>query len=288
MSSQYTIVEEGSGSEQADEQNAAWDVVEEGPELRASVEQDIQANVDYADDREIEGRLFGQTLEAQERREARAWEVARTRDRWDRRQDSTREARTKAVVSDGSVERRRAFERRAASVDPLCDPDTPDPRAQLSREQLGMVNQQARRLEAKLEGWSSAAISRRLAERVLRGSDVLGAVVGVYEELEHAVGTVIPIAAVEEVDRGEVCIEGTVTVLWEPSHRSISQVGILEDESGRMKFTSWTKSEQPIVEEGERVTFRSVSKSWYEGRCSVALTGWSSIEFPDRRGRSLE
>ncbi|MFC7114671.1 hypothetical protein ACFQH2_06465 [Natronoarchaeum sp. GCM10025703] len=87
-----------------------------------------------------------------------------------------------------------------------------DPRARLRREQLGMVNEQVGRLEAKLDGWSRAAISRRLAERVVDGSDVLSGVVGVFEELEQAAGTVIPITAVEEVDRAEVCIEGTVKV----------------------------------------------------------------------------
>ncbi|SNZ15269.1 hypothetical protein SAMN06269185_2444 [Natronoarchaeum philippinense] len=298
MSTNYTTVDEASVDEQTDECQTTVDewasevedqwTIEGTPELRASVEQDIQAKVDYADDQEIEGRLFGQTLEAQERLEAREWEIEQTHGRWDRGQDSRREEQAHIVVSEGSKRRRREFERRAASVDPRCDPDAPDPRAQLSREELAMVNQQARRVEAKLDGWSRAAISRRLAERGVDGCSVLGAVVGVFEELEQAAGTVIPIAAVEEVDRGEVCIAGTVTKLWEPSHRTIAQVGLLEDESARIRFTVWEKSGQPIVREGETVTFRGVAKSWYEGRCSVALTGWSRVGFPDRRGRSLE
>ncbi len=291
MSSNYTTVDEVSDDEQAgkhqttvddwaDEAMDEW-VVEEKVELRASVEQDIQAKVDYTDDRKIEGRLFGQTLVAQEKREARQWEVKQTRDRWDRRQDSTREARTRGVVEAGNRERRNKFERRAASVDPQCDPDAPDPRAQLSSEQLGAVNEQARRLEVKLDGWSRAAISRRLAERVVEGCSVLGAVVGVYEELAYAAGTVIPIAAVEEVDRGEVCIEGTVKVLWDATHPKISQVGLIEDDSGVCKVTVWKASEQPVMAEGERVQIREAAKSWYDGRVSLALTGWSSIEFPE-------
>jgi len=292
MSTNYTTVDEVSDDEQAgkhqttvddwaDEAMDEW-AVEEEVELRASVEQDIQAKVDYADDREIEGRLFGQTLVAQEKREARQWEVTQTRDRWDRRQESTREARTRGVVEVGNRERRDEFKRRAASVDPRCDPDAPDPRARLSSEQLGTVNEQARRLELKLDGWSRAAISRRLAERVVGGCSVLGAVVGVYEELEYAAGTVIPSAAVEEVDRGEVCIEGTVKVLWDATHPKISQVGLIEDESGVCKVTVWKASEQPLMNEGERLRIRAAAKSWYDGRVSLALTGWSEIEFPDR------
>jgi len=292
MSTNYTTIDEASVDEQTDEYQTTVDewssetadewVVEEEVELRANVEQDVQATVDYADDREIEGRLFGQTLAAQERLEAREWEVERTHERWDRGRYSMREEQTRIVVGEGSEQRRRAFERRAASVDPRCDPDAPDSRARLSKEELAMVNKQARRVEAKLDGWSRAAISRRLAERVVDGCGVLGAVVGMFEELERAAGTVIPIAAVEEVDRGEVCIEGTITQLWDAESPAISQVGLIEDDSGRTKFTVWMQSDLPLVMEGEQVVMRNAAKNWYQGRCSVALTGWSRLTFPER------
>jgi len=293
MSTNYTTVDEASVAEQtdeyqttvdewADEEAAEW-VVEEQVELRANVEQDIQATVDYADDQEIEERLFGQTLAAQERLEAREWEIERTHERWDRGQQSRREEQARIVAGEGSEQRRRSFEQRAASVDPRCDPEAPDPRERLSTEELAMVNEQARRLEAKLEGWTRAAISRRLAERVVDGCGVLGAVVGVFEELEQAAGTVIPISSVEEVDRGEVSIEGRVKVLWEPSHSAIAQVGLLEDDSGVCKFTVWKASEQAWMSEGERVRIRDAAKSWYEGRVSLALTRQSEVHFPDRQ-----
>ncbi|WP_256393752.1 DNA-binding protein [Natronoarchaeum rubrum] len=293
MSTNYSTVDEASVDEQTDEYQTTVDewaseaaakwVVEEEVELRASVEQNIQGKVDYADDLEIEGRLFGQTLAAQERLEAREWEIEQTHERWDRGQRSRREEQARIVVSEGSERRRREFERRAASVDPRCDPDVPDPRARLSTEELAMVNKQAGRLEAKLDGWSRAAISRRLAERVVDGCGVLGAVVGVFEELEQAAGTVIPIAAVEEVNRKEVSIEGRVKVLWEPSHSAIAQVGLLEDDSGVCKFTVWKASEQTWMSEGARVRIRDAAKSWYEGRVSLALTRQSEVYFPDRQ-----
>jgi hypothetical protein len=105
------------------------------------------------------------------------------------------------VVEDVNAERRYEVAKRAASVDRWADPNIEDPRAQLSRGQLGEVNR---------------------------------------------------------------------------------QVGLLEDSSGRIKFTSWRKSGQPIVREGERVRLRAVAKNWYEGRCSVALTGKTRVIFPDR------
>jgi hypothetical protein len=282
MSSKRVFGQEGSVAQER-EQDERFEVVDETPELRASVEQDTQAKVDHSDDEWVEdGRLFGQTLRAEEEMAARKWEVERTHRRMDDRQTSDRETRTRQVAARGSAERRREFGKRAASVDPKADPDRADPRERLSREMLGAVNEEATRLAGELDGWTRAAISRRLAERVDASGSLLSAVVGVVEEAKTARGTVVPIGELEEVYREEVSIEGTVRTLWKPAHPAISQVGLIEDESGTVKFTSWVRSRVPLVEEGERVQFRGVKKSWYQGRCSVALTGDSLVEFPER------
>jgi len=97
--------------------------------------------------------------------------------------------------------------------------------------------------------------------------DLTSAVVGVFKELQTAPGQVVPIGMLEDVNRKEVSIEGTVTQLWEPSSSAISQVGLIEDESGRTKFTSWVASDQPWIEEGEHVRIR--------GRRRTGTTGVS-------------
>jgi len=145
-----------------------------------------------------------------------------------------------------------------------------------------MVNEQAARLEAQHGGLTRAAISRQLAERIAAGMDAVDAVVEVIELIRDEAGVVVPIDQIENVDRGEVTVEGRIIQLWEPSSPAIQQVGLIEDESGRTKFTSWVKSRQPMVDEGERVRFRAAAKNWYEGRCSIALTGWSEVHFPER------
>ncbi|WP_267648218.1 DNA-binding protein, partial [Halolamina litorea] len=229
-----------------------------------------------------DGRRAGLTLEAEERLEAREWEIKRTAERFDRRLDSDREARTRTVVREASVEQRRVFKERAAAVDPWQDPERADAREQVSKAELGWVNEEARRLSGMLPGWSRAAISRRLAERVVDGVSKTAAVVGVFEELQTDAGQVLPIAALADVPVREVSVSGVVTTLWDPSSPAIQQVGLIEDESGKTKLTVWSRSAQPVVEEGERVVLRNVAKSWYEGRVSVALTGRSSISFPER------
>lgn len=280
MASKHTIGNEVSDDAQTNEEDAGGNVViEEPPELRPSVEQEIQARVDTNHPDATPGGL---TLAAEERLAAREWELERTRVRFDRRASSDREARSRRVAERVSSERRHEIEARAASVDPWADPDGDDPRVRLAREELAAVNREAARLAERLAGWTRAAISRRLAERVVEGAGVMGAVVGVYEELQQAPGQVIPIAAVGEVRRREVSVEGRVKTLWAASSSVIQQVGLIEDETGTTKFTVWSKSRQPVVEEGERVVFRNVATSWYQGRVSVAVTGRSRLSFPER------
>ncbi|WP_324665376.1 DNA-binding protein [Haloarcula sediminis] len=258
-------------------------VVEEEPELQRSVTQEIQAKVD-TNHFEAAGR--GLTLEAEERMAAREAEIERTSSRWDKRQDSNRESRTRGIVERGNEARRRRFSKRAASVDQWEDPDRVDPRAEMTREELAGVNRQAERIQERVRtGTTTAALSKKVARRMADGADIVDASVSVTEEEWLAPGTIVPIEKIGEANRSEVDIAGRVKILWESSSPAISQVGLIEDETGVTKFTAWRASKVPMVKEGERVRFRSVAKSWYEGRVSVALTGWSRVEFPERSER---
>ncbi|WP_246986800.1 DNA-binding protein [Halorientalis marina] len=278
MTSRKTVVDKDSVEAQNEKyaDDAAY-AVEDDPELRATVELESQAKVDT---NHPDARPEGMTLEGQETHLARKMEKERTRQRLDRRQQSSRERRTRKVARSGSHERRQQFEERAASVAPSQGPS--DPRELCSQAELARINEQAARLVEEVDGWSRAAIARRLAARVVDGADISRAVLDVVEGCQREPGTAVPIAAVPEVDRATVSIEGTVSQLWDADSEAISQVGLLEDESGRIKWTSWVKSRMPIVQEGDRVVFRNVAKNWYQGRCSVALTGQSHIHFPDR------
>ncbi|TKX85265.1 DNA-binding protein, partial [Halorubrum sp. SS5] len=193
-----------------------------------------------------------------------------------------REQRTREVVAQGSKQRRREFQKRAASVDPMADPERDDPRAELSQDELATVNTEADRLATRVDGWSRAAVSRRLAEAVVDGTDMTSAVVRVFEELQTAPGGTVPIDALEDVDRGTVTIEGRVETLWDSDSPAIQQVGLIADESGQTKVTIWKASDAPWIEEGETVRIHEAATNWYEGRISVAVTGWSIIHFPER------
>ncbi|WP_435182173.1 DNA-binding protein [Halorussus sp. AFM4] len=274
---------------QAEEQAVdedGFEVVEEIPELRATVEQETQAKVDANHPDGIKEtskeRIQGVTLEQEERIRAREAELKRISIRAEVSRQDGRAKRARDIAAERSAERRLEFQKRAASVDPMADPERPDPREELSQDELASVNEQSKRLSEKLDGWTRAAISRRLAERVVEGASMMSAVVGVHEELQTAPGQVIPIGRLEDVNRKEVSISGRVETLWEPSHPSIAQVGLIEDESGQTRVTVWKNSNAPWMEEGEQVTIRGAARNWYEGRVSLAVTGWTTILFPER------
>jgi len=252
-----------------------FEVVDETPEFRATVDMEVQAKVDsnHPDARVKEGpdHMFGKTLEQEERIEAREAELEHISAQAELSEQEGRAKRTREVV----VEQ--------------CGRDEPepvertDPREKLTQEELAAVNKQAMRISDEVQGgWSRAVVAKQLAEKVQRGQDVTKAVLETLEELKAVPGAIVPIADVPDVPVGEVTVQGTVQTLWEPSSSAIQQVGLIEDESGRTKFTIWEKSGKTVVREGQTVRFRAVKKNWYQGRCSLAITGWSRIEFPDR------
>lgn len=69
-----------------------------------------------------------------------------------------------------------------------------------------------------------------------------------------------------------------VIQLWENTHEAISQVGLLGDETGIIKFTKWQNIGLPDVKQGESYLLRNVVIDEYNGRFSVKLNRTSSVE----------
>jgi len=73
-------------------------------------------------------------------------------------------------------------------------------------------------------------------------------------------------------------LKAKVIQLWENTHDSISQVGLLGDETGIIKFTAWKNAELPELEQGESYLFKSVVIGEYNDRFQVQLNKNSSVE----------
>jgi replication factor A1 len=74
-----------------------------------------------------------------------------------------------------------------------------------------------------------------------------------------------------------VTLRCKVIQLWESNQESISQVGLLGDESGTIKFTKWAKAALPNVEEGKSYIFKNVATSEWQGQFSIKVNKTSEI-----------
>ena len=84
-------------------------------------------------------------------------------------------------------------------------------------------------------------------------------------------------ADISEVNKW-VSLRGKIVQLWDNNHESISQVGLIGDESGTIKFTKWLNAELPDVDEGKCYLFRNVISKEWNGRINIDLNKNSSIE----------
>ncbi|MFB9813565.1 DNA-binding protein [Haloarcula sebkhae] len=265
-------------TEDAGVDEEGFEVADDTPEFRATVQQEKQAKVDSNHPDGIVQDFSHLPLAQEEKIRAREAELEHISAQAELGTQEGRAKRTREVVTE---RRQRKREERT--------PERTDPRERLSRMELAKVNQEADRMAQRLRtGHSRAAVSRALAKRVARGQDITEAVFDAMDALKAAPGAICPIEDVPDVQTDEVSIEGTVIELWAPSDPSIAQVGLIADDTGKIKWTSWKASEPAFVQEGERVRMRHLKKNWYQGRCSLAVTYDSMIVFPERDRRWWE
>ncbi len=79
-----------------------------------------------------------------------------------------------------------------------------------------------------------------------------------------------------------VSIEAKVLQLWEANSDSISQVGLMGDETGKIKFVCWEKGELPELEEGGIYRIKGAVVDSWEGKYQVNLNSRTSITELDK------
>ena len=87
------------------------------------------------------------------------------------------------------------------------------------------------------------------------------------------------IKQIEDLEAGKwVTLEVKVEQLWESSHESIRQTGVMTDATGIIKFVSWQKSNLPTLLEGETYRIGKVPVTEYEGNMQISLVKTTKIE----------
>ncbi len=87
----------------------------------------------------------------------------------------------------------------------------------------------------------------------------------------------------EEIDEPDqfVTVEVEVTELWDNDSDAISQVGLVHDNTDRIKFKAWSTSEVPLLTEGQAYRLESVATDEYQGRMEISLNSSTEIEMID-------
>jgi len=267
----------------AERDDEGFEVVDETPDLQATVEQEKQAKVDSNHPDGMVQDFSHLPLAQEERIRAREAELERISAQAELGTQDGRAERTRAVVTEQFRRRTRA---KSGSEQ---GGDGTDPREDLSQADLATVNREAHRIAQKVEnGPSRAAVARLLADKVVDGQEITDAVFDTLEAVKQMPGVIILIDEVPDVPGDEVSIEGEVIELWAPSTPNVQQVGLIADDTAATKFTVWRKSDCTAVAEGERVRLRAAKVNWHQGRWSLALTYESMIVFPDRDDRWWE
>jgi replication factor A1 len=87
----------------------------------------------------------------------------------------------------------------------------------------------------------------------------------------------IKIVEIDEPGRW-VDLKIKVVQLWETNSDSISQSGLVGDETGSIKFVKWVKADLPNMEEGKSYYLKNLVTDEFQGRFSVKLNRTSQIE----------
>jgi len=88
-----------------------------------------------------------------------------------------------------------------------------------------------------------------------------------------------PIVKIEDIVRPDVwvSVKAKVLQLWDPTSPNVSQVGLIGDETGIIKFVVWSKAEKKDVEEGKCYLFKNVVTDSFGGRLQINVNRNSEI-----------
>ena len=215
-------------------------------------------------------RRFGETLAQQEERHGREAEQAR-------HTATARAAHADGVDREGSA--RQLTDAETGRADNF---DSEDPRADMDRETLADINQQAATI-AKQTNMTRAAASRRIADHMDDGEDLCSAAFSTQLDAKAAMDAPTPIEYVSPYSY-ECTVEGEVThIIEEPASNNQYQVAYIEDDEGTSaKVTIWTKSVHGgemvrTLREGDRVRISGGKPDEYGGTKTVAVTSDTCI-----------
>lgn len=96
-----------------------------------------------------------------------------------------------------------------------------------------------------------------------------------YKDMSMATDT--KVADLPQEDGKWVNMRVKMSDIWETSHESMEQVGLIGDDTGRVKFTLWKNAGIPPMKKDKCYAIESVTTSEYMGKISISFNKMSKI-----------
>lgn len=137
-------------------------------------------------------------------------------------------------------------------------------------------------LEARFEQYIKYDVEPQSAKQTIVRNLASEAGVQISEAMGKGSGS-SEFVKVEDVTEPDEFVNMNVTIsdLWDNDTDSISQVGVAHDDTGRIKFVSWAKSELPLLTEGQSYQLKAVATDEYKGRMSISLNSRTDVKMID-------
>jgi len=98
-----------------------------------------------------------------------------------------------------------------------------------------------------------------------------------FYKLSAQASEIVSIKDIKEENQW-ISVKGKIVQLWDALHDSISQVGLIGDETGTIKFTKWKSANLPELVEGKSYLLSNVVTHEWQGRYSLSLNRNTEIE----------
>jgi len=165
-----------------------------------------------------------------------------------------------------------------------------DPFEQLDEESSQRVREAADRIRDRLiTPPNHVFLKYCLGSKVASGQDLFTAQSNVLDEFYQEPGIIQPISSVPVIPSKynvEADIQGTVARVWEPKSHTQQQVGLIEDDTGTIKFTVWKRSNQgTLFQEGDIVRIVAGKVGKYRDQATLAADSETQITIVERGDR---
>lgn len=87
----------------------------------------------------------------------------------------------------------------------------------------------------------------------------------------------VSIADIPQEDGKWINLRAKCSQIWDTVHESMAQVGLIGDETGRVKYTIWKNADLPPLEEGKSYSFENIVTNEWNDRISVTFNKTSVI-----------